>query len=100
MTSPLDRLIGMKLVAARADEESVGLEFSACAFSGYTKYSSSSPLEVLVGRTVQDVYCEPESQLSIEFTGGEQFALSLAPSDYTGPEAFCARFADGPWVVQ
>ncbi len=100
MNKPLDRLIGMALLAADADHESAGLQFTGCSFSAYSKHVSSRPLGSLIGLTVQSVSYTSQQSLTINFSNGEHFAISLAPDDYVGPEAFCARFADGPWVVE
>jgi len=100
MSEVLGHLIGMALLAAEADDESAGLEFTGCSFSAYSKYVSSRPLRSLIGLTVQSVSHTPEESLAINFSTGERFSVSLAPRDYVGPEAFCARFASGSWVVE
>ena len=100
MTKPLDRLVGMALVAADADTESAGLQFTGCTFSAYSKHVSSRPLASLIGLTVQSVAYSSEDALVINFSTGESFSVSLQPSDYVGPEAFCARFTDDPWIVE
>jgi hypothetical protein len=100
MNSSLERLVGMALLAADADTESTGLQFTGCTFSAYSKHISSKPLASLIGLTVQSVAYASEQALVIHFSTGESFVVSLQPSDYVGPEAFCALFADGPWVVE
>ena len=100
MTNPLDRLVGMALLAAEADSESAGLQFTGCTFSVYSTHHSSRPLASLIGLTVQSVGYSSEDSLVIHFSAGESFFVSLRPEDYAGPEAFCARFADGPWIIE
>ena len=100
MEKPLDRLVGMALLAAEADETGAGLQFTGCVFSAYSQYSSSRPLPSLIGLSVQSVAYSPEDALTINFSTGESFRVSLQPSDYIGPEAFCAQFAEGPWVIE
>jgi len=90
----------MALLAAEADDESAGLEFTGCSFSAYSKYVSSRPLHGLVGLTVQAITYSPEQSLVINFSTGENFSVSLVSQDYVGPEAFCARFTSGPWVIE
>lgn len=98
MTKPLDRFIGMTLLSAEIASESAELRFSRCDFSAYSTYSSFPDFGSLVGQTVQSVVGSMD-RLVIRFAFGE-FFISLHPDDYRGPEAFCARFADGPWVVE
>jgi len=100
MNDPLNRLVGMVLVAAETDAESAGFQFTGCTFSAYSGYASSQPLAELVGLTVQSVIYSKEEFVTINFFGGSSFSVSLRPCDYVGPEAFCARFAEGPWVVE
>lgn len=100
MDNSLQRLVDMAILAAEADSESVGLEFTGCSFSAYSKHSSSRQLQSLVGLTVQSISHVPHKSLSISLSAGEHFTVSLAPSEYVGPEAYCARFTEGPWVVE
>jgi hypothetical protein len=100
MTQLLDRLVGMTLLAADSGSESVELQFTACEFSAYSKSSASGPLVGLVGKTVRSVVYSSSDSLAIDFGAGESFNVSLASDDYVGPEAFCARFADGQWVLE
>lgn len=100
MTEPLDRLVGMSLLAAASDSESVGLQFSGCDFSAYSKTSASRPIAGLIGLTVRSVVYATGDSLTLRLGEDDSFALSLRPNDYVGPEAFCARFAHGPWVIE
>jgi len=100
MSEPLESLVGMALLSAQTDNESAGLEFSGCSLSAYSRYSSSRPLQSLVGLTVKSISFLPEQSFVINLSGGEYFTVSLAPNDYVGPEAFSARFTGGPWVVE
>ena len=100
MTEPLDRLVGMALLAAAADAESVGLQFTGCVFSAYSKNVASRPIASLIGLTVRSVAYVSGDSLTLRLGEEDSFQLSLRPDDYSGPEAFCARFADGPWVIE
>ena len=100
MTKPLDRLVGMALLSAASDSESVGLKFSGCSFSAYSKTFASRPIASLVGLTVRSVLYANGDSLTLRLGEDDSFGLSLRPDDYVGPEAFCARFADGPWVIE
>ena len=99
MIKPLDRLVDMTLLATEADAELASLKFTGCTFSAYSRHASSKPLASLVGLTVQSVACTAQDALVINFSTGESFSVSLQANDYVGPEAFCAAFNDGPWVV-
>ncbi len=57
------------------------------------------PQTSLVSLTVTSVVYVQEDSLLINFSSDNYFGLSLRPEDYTGPEAFCARFADA-FVVE
>ena len=100
MSNTLDRLVGMTLVATDTDAESSGLQFTGCAFSAYSKHASSKPLTSLIGLTVQSVAYSSNDGVVINFGTDESFYVSLRTADYVGPEAFCARFTDGAWVVE
>lgn len=99
MTKPLDRLIGMALLAAQSDRDSADLQFTGCSFSAYARHCSSKPLAALIGLTVQSITYSSEDSLVISFSTGENFKVSLQPDDHEGPEAFYARFNDGPTVI-
>ena len=100
MTKPLDRLVGMALLAAEADSDSVGLQFTGCNFSVYSKTFSSRPVASLIGLTVRSVEYAGGESLTLDLGDSDSFSLSLRPDDYLGPEAFCARFSEGPWVIE
>ena len=100
MTAPLDRLVGMVLLDVAPERGTVTVQFSGCTLSAYSQTSSSRSPRSLIGRTVKAVAYTAHESLVIRFDDDDSFTLSLQPDDYIGPEAFCARFADGPWVVE
>lgn len=100
MTNPLDRLIGMTLLAVTTEPGSVRLQFTGCDLSAYSKGRSSGPLASFIGKTVQSVTYSSTESLDLAFGAGKSFKVSLKHDDYTGPEAFCARFDDGMWIVE
>ncbi len=90
----------MKLIAAEAAGDLSSLRFSGCTLSAYSRYQSSEPLSSLVGLTVSSVRYSPDQAVTVTFSSQATFSISLAPADYTGPEAFGARFDNGPWIVE
>ena len=100
MKAPLDRLIGMQLLSAGTDSEGSGLHFDGCMFAAYSRHESSVPLEELVGLKVLAVESQSNESLSIQFYGNQFFRVWTNATDYSGPEAFSARFSDGTWIIE
>lgn len=98
--APLSRLVGMSLIAVDHSGEFIGLVFDSCTLSSFSPHRSSVPFQDMLDVKVAAVSCEPGKSLCIRFSGGEEFEVSLASDDYTGPEAFAAHFSDGTLVVE
>ncbi len=100
MDAPLNRLTGMSLNAVDESGGSVALLFDGCTLASFNPHLASVPLSQLVGARVASVSIQLGRSLLVRFSGGQDFSISLTDADYTGPEAFVARFRDGTIVSQ
>jgi hypothetical protein len=99
METPLSKLIGMRLNALDSDADSVGFTFESCVLRAFTPVRSEASLNSLVGLTVSDVIATGD-YLEVAFGDAGRLNISLKASDYQGPEAFVAHFADGVIVAE
>lgn len=98
MESPLQHLIGQKLLCLSGGEGELMLELSAAKVAVFSPVSGGS-FETCIGSTVQALrYTEHESW-RIGFSNGQALLVSLRAKDFCGPEAFCVTFANGVIVV-
>ena len=100
MKSPLHQLQGMTLAAVDELDGTVGLHFDGCTLRGFTKHRFSGRPSDLVGDVVASLSFTSGRELALHFQGGEAVFISLAPADYSGPEAFVATFGNGLVVVE
>lgn len=98
MESPLQHLVGQRLLCTTEDEGALVLEFSAAKAAIFNPVSGSKP-KACAGSTVEAVRFFEHEYLRIEFSGGQAFAVSLREQDFSGPEAFCVTFDSGAIVV-
>lgn len=100
MSSRLARLEGMTLKEVFAAEDTLSLVFDGGTLAFYNPHQLTRPTSSLVGLTVKRVAFSRGLELKVCFRGGDEAAVSLKDADYTGPEAFCAKFQDGEIVVE
>lgn len=96
--SALDKFIGMSLKSVSSSDSELVLTFDRARLTCFNRhvFSGSQP----IGEKVQSVLFKEYEVVSLIFSDGGHFELSLAGHDYIGPEAFCATFADGTIVVE
>ncbi|MCH7423195.1 hypothetical protein AYI92_17090 [Shewanella xiamenensis] len=98
--SELRRLVGEHLVELSLEGGELFARFGCGSLRAFTPASLTGPVSELVGRVVQSINFKDSVALILIMGGGATIEISLAPSDYSGPEAFCARFNDGVIVVE
>ncbi len=90
----------MTLLAASSNESGALLQFTGCVLSTYSSFAASRLLADLVGLSVESVDYSESAWLSINFSSGDCFSISLRDEHYLGPEAFSAEFSDGTYIVE
>ena len=98
--SELSRLIGEKLIELTQENKELIVRFGCGNLRALTPVSLVGSVSELVGREVESINFKDSEALILIMGGGASIEISLAPSDYNGPEAFCARFNDGVIVVE
>jgi len=94
----LDRLVGQEVTDSEIGHGVVSLTLSDGAFAAYNPVGGASP-ESLKGARIASVELVEHDRLSLVFADGAVFHVSLRDEDYSGPEAFVARLADGEIIV-
>ena len=98
--SELSRLVGEQLIELSQEDDEFFARFDCGNLSAFSPVSLAGSVSELVGRVVQSVVFKDLEALILIMDGGATIEISLAPGDYNGPEAFCARFNDGVIVVE
>ena len=98
--SELSRLIGEPLIELSQEDGELFARFGCGSLRAFTPVSFVGPISELLGRVVHSINYKDSEALILSMDGGANIGISLAPSDYNGPEAFCARFNDGVIVVE
>ncbi|WP_269621207.1 hypothetical protein [Zhongshania sp. BJYM1] len=98
--SELSRLVGEKLIELTQENEELFARFGCGNLRAFTPVSLVGSISELVGRKVESINFKDSEALILIMDGGASIEISLAPSNYNGPEAFCARFNDGVIVVE
>lgn len=96
--SELNRFIGEQLLDICQESDELFAHFGCGNIRAFTPFKLSCPAKDLVGKVVQSIKFE-ESEALVVRLNGATIEISLQPIDYTGPEAFCARFNNGAIVV-
>ncbi|MFB2801100.1 hypothetical protein [Shewanella seohaensis] len=98
--SELSRLVGEKLIELTQENEELFVRFGCGNLRAFTPVSLVGSVSELVGREVESINFKDSEALIFIMGGGASIEISLAPSGYNGPEAFCTRFNDGVIVVE
>ncbi|WP_338592686.1 hypothetical protein VXM60_07665 [Shewanella khirikhana] len=96
----LSRFVGEKLIELTQENEELFVCFGCGNLRAFTPVSLLGSVSELVGREVESINFKDSEALILIMGGGASIEISLAPNDYNGPEAFCARFNDGVIVVE
>ncbi|UXK10321.1 hypothetical protein N5094_09115 [Shewanella putrefaciens] len=93
--SELSRLVGEQLIELSQEGDELFARFGCGNLRAFSPVSLVGSVSELVGRVVQSIDFKDSESLILIMDGGATIQISLAPGDYSGPEAFCARFNDG-----
>lgn len=96
----LDRLVGSTLLSLKQESEYLISTFSCGVVCAYNPATVTGKNDNLINRVVESVSYQQGLSFDIILEGGAKIVISLAGNDYSGPEAFCAKFNCGVIVVE
>ena len=97
--SELDRIVGSTLLCLKQENEYLICTFSCGVVCAYNPVTVTGKNDRFINRVVHSISYKQSLSFSIIMKSGAKIEISLVDTDYSGPEAFCAKFNCGVIVV-